>query len=112
MAARHEDIGRTYEWSYVRDSGSIGPVSVTSVRNSQTYVTEAPNDRVRLDVEFLRFEDAAAILRLSEREIYRLVEDGDLVVHSYKRRKLVDPDSVHRLAERIRNGDFAREAAA
>ncbi len=86
-------------------------MSVTSGIDSPVYVTEASKDGVGLEAEFLRFEDAAAILRLSVREIARLVEDGELTVHSYKRRKLVEPASVKSLADKIRRGEFAKDAA-
>jgi hypothetical protein len=90
----------------------MGHVNVTSGSDSHSYVTESPKDRVQLVPEFLRFEDAAAILRISEREIYRLVEEGELVVSDYKRRRLIDPASVKALADKIRSGAFAPEVVA
>lgn len=87
-------------------------MNATSGNHSRVYATEAPSDGVALIPQFLRIEDVAAVLRLSTREIYRLIESGDLVVREYGRRKLVEPDSVTQLAEKIRNGDFAAAVAA
>lgn len=87
-------------------------MNVTSGKDSHGYVTESPKDGVQLEPEFFRIEDAAAVLRLSEREIYRLIDENELVVCDYKRRKLIEPSSVKRLADKIRNGDFAPAAIA
>lgn len=62
---------------------------------------------IHLEPEFLNIEDAASILRLSEREIYRLIDEGHLVTFPYKRRKMIEPSSVKELAEKIRAGLFA-----
>jgi predicted DNA-binding transcriptional regulator AlpA len=67
---------------------------------------------VHLEPEFLNIEDASSILRLSEREIYRLIEDGEIDTVPYKRRKLIEPASVKRLAAKIRAGEFAPTALA
>jgi len=90
----------------------MGLVNVTSGSDSPVYVTGSPKDGAKLEAEFLRFEDVAAILRISEREVYRLVEEGELVVHEYKRRKLIEPSSVRALAEKIRSGAFAPTGVA
>lgn len=78
-------------------------MSVTTDENSHGSVTLTP--------EFLSVEDASAVLRISEREIHRLINEGELTTYPYKRRKLVDPESVHALADRIRSGAFAKETA-
>ncbi len=82
-------------------------MTVTSGNHSHVYVTESPTDGVRLKPEFLRVEDASAILRLSEREIYRLIAAGELTTVPYGRRKLIEPESVASMAAKIRAGDFA-----
>ncbi len=87
-------------------------MSVTSGSHSHVYVTESPTDGVRLEPEFLRVEDASAILRLSEREIYRLIAIGDLRTVPYGRRKLIEPASVTEVAAKIRAGGFAEAGAA
>jgi len=86
-------------------------VNVTSGRDSHGYVTESVKDGALLVVEFMRIEDAASVLRLSEREIYRLMDEGELEVHEYKRRKLIEPASVHAVAKKIREGKFATSEA-
>jgi hypothetical protein len=90
-------------------------VSVTSGKDSHQHVTGSPEDGTQAELviqpEFLSYKGTAAVLSLSTREIYRLVEAGELVVHEYKRRKLIDSDSVRALAGKIRNGDFAEAAA-
>lgn len=92
--------------------GYRGHVNVTSGNHSHVYVTDSPTDGVRLEPEFLRVEDAAAILRLSEREIYRLITAGDLRTVPYGRRKLIEPSSVTEVAAKIRAGGFAEAGAA
>lgn len=61
--------------------------------------------------EFVSVRDAVGILGLSKREVYRLVAAGELDSSPYGRRKLIDPDSLAKLAARIRAGAFAKEAA-
>lgn len=87
-------------------------MSVTSGSHSHVYVTEAPTDGVTLTPEFLRVEDVSAILRLSNREIYRLIEAGELVTVPYGRRKLIEPSSVTAVAAKIRSGAFSEAGAA
>lgn len=65
-----------------------------------------------MEPEFLRVEDAAAILRLSEREIYRLINAGELKTYPYGRRKLIEPNSVREVAKKIRDGEFAEAGVA
>jgi excisionase family DNA binding protein len=81
-------------------------MSVTAEENSLACVTTV----VHLEPDFYRVEDAAAVLRLSNREIYRLIELGELETYPYKRRRLIDPASVRDLAARIRKGEFADDS--
>lgn len=61
--------------------------------------------------EFMSVEDVMKSVRLSEREIYRLADEGHLTSYYYKRRRLFEPASVHALAEMIRAGMFAKAVA-
>lgn len=53
---------------------------------------------------FVKAQQAADILGLSKREIYRLLASGDLTAYPYKRRKMIDYPSVEAFAERVKAG--------
>jgi excisionase family DNA binding protein len=61
--------------------------------------------------DFFSYKGAAAFLGLSTREMYRLVEEGELTTHEYKRRVLIEGDTVRAVAAKIRRGGFAKAAA-
>lgn len=60
----------------------------------------------------MRVNTAAKRLGLSRREVYRLIETGELASHPYGRIKLIDETAVTELAKRIRNGELAAAKAA
>jgi excisionase family DNA binding protein len=61
---------------------------------------------------FISVDDAALALSLSRREIYRLMDDGDLEGVSKGRRRLVVVESLHDYAKRLREAAAEQRLAA
>lgn len=106
------DTSRKYDGSLESDSAYDSRVNETPSDTSRSKATVTLADGTKVPVEFYDFAIASKILRLSETECYRLLNAGHLKGFAYKRRTLLDPDSVIDLAAKIRAGVFAPDAVA